>query len=72
MNLPPYGIDLAQGLPWLRVSHHGWISLSLGVGYDSDEIEALLLMSYRHFALKRMLKALEASQAKGLCPAARA
>lgn len=39
--------------------HNGWINLDVEDGLDWDEIDALLEGSYRHFALKRMLKALE-------------
>lgn len=40
--------------------HNGWILLDVEDGVDWDEVEGLVLESYRHFALKRMLKALEA------------
>ena len=38
--------------------HNGWIELDVEDHAPWDEIEALMLTSYRHFALKRMLKAL--------------
>jgi predicted DNA-binding protein (MmcQ/YjbR family) len=38
--------------------HNGWIDLDVEDQADWQEIEHLLLESYRHFALKRMLKAL--------------
>ena len=38
--------------------HNGWISLDVEEHADWAEIEELLLESYRHFALKRMLKTL--------------
>ena len=38
--------------------HNGWINLDVEDHADWEEIEGLLLESYRHFALKRMLKAL--------------
>jgi len=38
--------------------HNGWIDLDVEDQRDWEEIEHLLLGSYRHFALKRMLKAL--------------
>jgi len=38
--------------------HNGWINLDVEDQADWQEIEHLLLGSYRHFALKRMLKAL--------------
>ena len=40
------------------VGHNGWINLDLSNKQNWDEIEELLLISYRHFALKRMLNAL--------------
>jgi hypothetical protein len=38
--------------------HNGWIGLDVEDGQDWSEIGALALESYRHFALKRMLKEL--------------
>lgn len=38
---------------------NGWIHLDVEENANWDEIEALMLKSYRHFALKRMLTALE-------------
>jgi predicted DNA-binding protein (MmcQ/YjbR family) len=38
--------------------HNGWIDLDVEDTADWEEIQGLLLTSYRHFALKRMLKAL--------------
>jgi len=40
------------------MGHNGWISLDVSDHADWNEIEALMLASYRHFALRRMLKAL--------------
>ena len=40
------------------MGHNGWISLDVEDHADWEEIDGLLLESYRHFALKRMLKAL--------------
>lgn len=37
------------------IGHNGWIALDVGSDCDREEIEALTLQSYRHFALKRML-----------------
>ena len=37
----------------------GWIALDAEDGIMQKEVEALILDSYRHFALKRMLKALD-------------
>ena len=40
--------------------HNGWIHLDVEDQVDWDEVRALALESYRHFALQRMLKALPA------------
>lgn len=40
------------------IGHNGWIELDVEEQADWEEIEQLLLGSYRHFALKRMLRAL--------------
>lgn len=45
------------------IGHNGWISLDAEDGVIWPEVEALIEESYRHFALKRMLKALEAMHA---------
>jgi hypothetical protein len=42
------------------MGHQGWISLDLGPKSDWAEVEGLMLGSYRHFALKRMLLQLPA------------
>ncbi|MHB8476210.1 MAG: MmcQ/YjbR family DNA-binding protein [Steroidobacteraceae bacterium] len=47
-RIPPY------------MGHNGWIALDVGADCNWPEIEALLLESYRHFALKRMLQRLPA------------
>lgn len=39
--------------------HNGWIDLDIEDGVDWEEVERLLMGSYQHFALKRMLAALE-------------
>lgn len=39
--------------------HHGWIQLGLGDKKALDLLENLILNSYKHFALRRMLKSLE-------------
>lgn len=39
--------------------HNGWINLDVEQDVDWSEIESLTIASYRHFALKRMLRALE-------------
>ena len=41
--------------------HNGWINLDVGSHQNWAEIDGLLDVSYRHFALKRMLKALDDS-----------
>lgn len=46
-SIPPYS------------GHNGWIELDVEEDEDFDEIRTLALDSYRHFALKRMLKALD-------------
>lgn len=48
-HIPPY------------IGHNGWITLDVEKHVDWGEVESLLHNSYRHFALKRMLKALDAS-----------
>ena len=45
-QIPPY------------VGHNGWIALDVTADWDRDEVAALALESYRHFALKRMLDSL--------------
>lgn len=57
------GVD-QQGLltadPRYRVppyfGHNGWIALDVSTSCDWDEVKALAVSSYRHFALKRMLR----------------
>ena len=39
--------------------HNGWINLNVEDDINWDEVAELTMISYRHFALKRMLKALE-------------
>ncbi len=46
-SIPPY------------MGHNGWIELDVEDDANWDEIEELALVSYRHFALKRMLRALD-------------
>jgi len=46
-SVPPY------------LGHAGWIALDAGVACDWSEVRSLAIHSYRHFALKRMLAALE-------------
>ena len=42
------------------VGHNGWIDLDVAQHVNWAEIDHLLETSYRHFALKRMLRALDA------------
>ncbi len=53
-----YGVSRYTG-------HSGWIDLDVEEQQDWDEIKELVLESYQHFALKRMLKALEAAKGIG-------
>jgi hypothetical protein len=46
-RIPPY------------VGGNGWIELDVHDAVDRDEVAGLVLGSYRHYALKRMLKALD-------------
>jgi predicted DNA-binding protein (MmcQ/YjbR family) len=45
-SIPPY------------MGHNGWIALDVSKRIDARELRSLALMSYQHFALKRMLAAL--------------
>lgn len=42
------------------IGHNGWIELDVHESCDWDEVRGLAFDSYRHFALKRMLSALNA------------
>jgi hypothetical protein len=42
--------------------HNGWIALDVSRTANWQEIQSLALFSYRHFALARMLKALDAAK----------
>jgi hypothetical protein len=44
--------------------HNGWIDLDVEDRQDWHEIEQLARESYRHFALQRMLKALDEGTGK--------
>jgi predicted DNA-binding protein (MmcQ/YjbR family) len=46
-RIPPY------------VGHNGWIDLDIEAMLNRNEVEGLIENSYRHFALKRMLKQLD-------------
>ena len=50
--------DLRYSIP-PYIGHNGWIELDVEDEADWQEIEDLTLASYRHFALKRMLRALD-------------
>jgi len=41
------------------MGHNGWIDLDVEDHIDWDEVRQLVLVSYRHFALKRMLNELD-------------
>ena len=49
-SIPPY------------VGHNGWLNLNLNEQPDWTEVAAMIKTSYRHFALKRMLKALDGEE----------
>jgi predicted DNA-binding protein (MmcQ/YjbR family) len=44
------------------LGHNGWIALDAERGVNWPEVEALVLESYRHFALRRMLHQLESGR----------
>jgi predicted DNA-binding protein (MmcQ/YjbR family) len=46
------------------IGHNGWIQLDVEKSCDWDEIRVLALESYRHFASKKMLAAMEPSAGK--------
>jgi predicted DNA-binding protein (MmcQ/YjbR family) len=48
-------VDERFGIP-PYFGHNGWIALDVSVHEDVAELAALALESYRHFALKRMLR----------------
>ena len=56
-SIPPY---LGPG---------GWIALDLSRGIDAAELRSLALESYRHYATRRMLAALESAAASATAPA---
>ena len=41
------------------IGRRGWLNLDIHIHQDMAEIEDLVLTSFRHFALKRMLKSLD-------------
>jgi hypothetical protein len=44
------------------MGHNGWIALDVSRHCDRDEVSSLALQSYRHFALKRMLRQLPSGE----------
>jgi predicted DNA-binding protein (MmcQ/YjbR family) len=59
-SIPPY------------MGHNGWIALDVSKDANWQEIRSLALFSYRHFALDRMLKALDTGPAAPAKPKAKA
>lgn len=57
-NQPHYDMDQRFHIP-PYTGHNGWISLNVSKGCTWSEVETLIDASYRHFALKRMLNALD-------------
>jgi len=51
------------------MGHNGWIALDVTKRCDWDEVNELVLTSYHHFALQRMLKALDARRPRRSTPA---
>lgn len=47
------------------MGHNGWIAVDVSKRYREQELRGLALESYRHFALKRMLAALDSTTARG-------
>jgi predicted DNA-binding protein (MmcQ/YjbR family) len=47
------------------IGHNGWIELDVEDEMDFGEVRELVLVSYKHFALKRMLDRLDATPAPG-------
>ena len=52
-------LDDPRFYPTPYMHHNGWLTLRLEAPVDWDEVEELLLDSYRMQALKRMLRALD-------------
>ena len=50
--------DKRYSIP-MYIGHNGWIQLDVEKSIDWDEVRALLLESYRHFANRRMLMAMD-------------
>jgi predicted DNA-binding protein (MmcQ/YjbR family) len=51
------------------LGHNGWISLDVTAGCDAEEVAALALQSYRHFALQRMRRRLAEGNPAGAAAA---
>jgi len=54
------------------MGHNGWLALDVSKAANWKEIRSLAVFSYRHFALDRMLKALDAAAAPPAKPKAKA
>jgi predicted DNA-binding protein (MmcQ/YjbR family) len=63
-----HGQMIMKGDPRFEVpaylGHNGWIALDVTRTHSERELRSLALESYRHFALKRMLAALEPASAR--------
>jgi predicted DNA-binding protein (MmcQ/YjbR family) len=52
-------LDDARFVPTPYMHHNGWLTLRLEAAVDWDEVEELVVDSYRQQALKRMVRALD-------------
>lgn len=63
VRVDPFARELlledARYAPTPYMHHHGWLTLGLEGPIDWDEVEDIVLDSYRMQALKRMLRALD-------------
>jgi predicted DNA-binding protein (MmcQ/YjbR family) len=59
----PLGMDPRISIPPYQ-GHNGWIALDLDKGASVRELEDFLLESYRHFAPRRAIAALEATRGR--------
>jgi len=57
----PLGMDPRISIPPYQ-GHNGWIALDLGAGASAAELADFLVESYRHFASRRAIAALEATR----------
>jgi hypothetical protein len=62
--------DQRFSIPAYR-GHNGWIGLDVSDDLDRSEVAALTLQSYRHFALKRMLRQLPPDALSSSSPTSR-